>query len=71
MVYPDSGVLLDQFCIGQQLRISSNEADHSEGPLEDETSKESTEQLRKAWRLKLYDPKANDCTDGWFESGWD
>ena len=51
MAYPKSGVLIDWFRIGQQLRISSHEADPSQGPLDGKTPKESTEQLRKAWRF--------------------
>ena len=49
MAYPKSGVLLDRFRIGQQLRISSHEADPSEGPLDGETPKELAARLRKAW----------------------
>jgi len=52
MAYPKSGVLLDWFRIGRQLRISSHEADPPEGLRDGETPNEATEQLRKAWRFK-------------------
>ena len=48
MAYPKSGVLLDLFRIGQQLRISSHEADLSQGSLDGKTRKELAERLRKA-----------------------